>query len=292
MPLISKVRMRYQRRIGFPGYSHLELEIEEEIIIEEGDTAEDIEKFAFERMGIGVKAEAQPIVDLYRGALPEPKTETTSSPETTLRAEAEASKKEAERKDAKRVATGQPTLDSVLDSEPVDLPEEREPGRDLPVYSEEGKRIRGAGQKGFKMGEINVAWVALFEAKIVETQPDVSANVNTERQDIRKWLKMTPLDPGFSSHELNIAVASYGKWRGQGLTTVEAMVEVGNDYIGVYGSNTGGSDSTGEGAESDQAEDEPGDQGPGEGDNDEDSITRSHTEPDATGIVADPEPKA
>ncbi|KKN64483.1 hypothetical protein LCGC14_0490960 [marine sediment metagenome] len=266
MPLISKIRLRYQRRIGFPGYSHLELEIEEEIIIEEGDTPESIEKFALSRMGLGVKTEMQPVVDLYRTATGAVPVEVIDSPTDALKAEAAASRSAREAKEKAKAATGQPTLDGVLD-EREDLPTEREPARDMPVYSEEGKRIRGMGQKAFKIAEINEAWEALVAAEIVDTKPDYSKGANQDRQDIRAWLKMTPLDPKFSKPELDIVVESYDKWRGQGLTTSEAMLEVGNDYIGVYGSTSDDSDSnTGSGseeAESGEDEDKPVDQGDG-----------------------------
>ena len=240
MPLVSKLRLRYERRVGFPGYSHLEIEVEEEIILEEGDIKDEVAAMALSSQGHLVKVAMQPVVDLYRTKeLPEPKTK--SSPEEALKAEAVASKKAHKQKEAKKAAAGQPTLDGVLD-EREDLPTEREPARDMPVYSEEGQRIRGMGQKAFKIAEINEAWEALVIANVVDTKPDYTKNANQDRQDIRAWLKMSPLDPRFSKPELDVVIESYDKWRGQGLTTVEAMEEVGNDYIGVYGEHTKGTD--------------------------------------------------
>ncbi len=270
MPLTSKLRMRYQRRIGFPGYSHLELEIEEEVIMEEGDEKEEVAALVLSQHGHLIKMAMQPVVNLYSSNKELPVPDTKSSPEGDLKAEAAASAKAHEKKEKARAAAGQPTLEGVLDEEPEDLPAEREPGRDLPTYSVEGKRVRGAGQKGFIMNEINVTWAALSEAGIVSTKPDMSKGANKERQDIRNWLKMSPLDPKFSHAEMVLVIESYGKWRGQGLTTAEAMMEVASDYNGIYGSDAGGSDGAGEGAESDQAEDEPVDQDAGSDDNDED----------------------
>ncbi len=275
MPLLSKIRLRYLRRLGFPGYSHIELEIEEEIIIEEGDTPESVERLSLLRMGAAVKSEMQPVVDLYKTTAPGSLPASAS----TLQAESAASKKTYEAKQAKKAAAGQPTLDEVLDEEPVDLPKDREPGRPMPVFSKEGKRTRNVGQKSFMVAAINAAWVALSEAEIIDSSPDAGKASNDKRGHVRGWLLMTPLDPGFSETELLMVIESYGKWRGQGLTTSEAMLEVGNDYTAHYtgtkqyqfagdggdGADDGGDAApagAGENLESSEVEDGSGDQDP------------------------------
>lgn len=257
MAIISKMKIRYLRRAGFPSYSHVELEVELEILLEEGDDARDLRKELFKNMAEDMVERIEPIAAGYR-KIEQPKGASKPHTKALLRQAA------AEANASRKPATVQGTLET--EEPPALLPEEREPGRDLPKYTEEGKRLRGSGQKRFVMNEINLAWVALSDAQIVDTTPDVSDNVNTERQDIRKWLTMTPLDPKFSGGELSLVVESYGKWRGQGLNTQEAMVEVGNDYISSYSTDpSGGSGSADQEAEAGETQDLSGDQGSGDG---------------------------
>ncbi len=258
MPLTSKIRARYQRRVGFPGYSHIEIEVEEEVVMEEGDTPEDVERDGLARMGKAVYAEMAPVVELYRQG-----NDLPADPD-----EKKAAKKKA--KKPKEPATHQAGL-----PEPTEpLPEAHDDGeRPEPEYNDDGDRMRSKpkGQHLFKVGEINVAWKLLYDKKIVDTEPDTSKEVNQERQQIRAWLKMSPLDPGFIEVELEAVVESYGKWKAQGLTTQESMAEVGHDYIGRFfrdepgkgsdDSDTGGGDKE---AESGEEKAEPVDQEPGD----------------------------
>ena len=257
MAMTSKVTVKYQRQAGFPGFSHVMMSAEEEILLEEGYDASEVRRAAYLAMADEIAERIEPVAAGYRKTNPAPKKAATKpagpgkDPERT----SELLKAAAAEARAANATKPQPT-------EPVKVPSDREPLREMPKYTEEGRRIRGTGQKSFTVGEINVAWEALVTAKIVETSPDTGTAANKARQDIRAWLKLTPLDPGFSQDELAMVVEAYDKWRGQGLTTEEAMMEVGNDYIGKYG-GVGDPGNDDQEDESSETEAEPGDQGSG-----------------------------
>lgn len=285
MAIISKMTIRYLRRAGFPSYSHVEMEVEEEVLLEEGDDAQALRKELFLNMAEDMAERIEPIAAGYRKVTTELGGAKVAG---TPSAPSAGPGKDPERtSELLREASAAAATQGEL-PEPVSIPEEREPQREMPEYTDEGKRIRKMGQKNFKVGEINVAWQALVDANIVETIPDHTKAANKARQDIRVWLKMTPLDPTFSQPELALVVEAYAKWRGQGLTTDEAMLEVGNDYRSTYGGVPGDS---GEGAE--EAEDgaEQDDQGPGGGGSSDDKGD-SDSGADPEDPEDEPEPEA
>ena len=251
MSILSKLTLRYQRRAGFPGYSHVELETIKEIMLEDGDDPDEVERAAYFDMAEKIQERIQPLAAGYKpkdttppGRQPPPRPTPTPppAPEGTAEKLREAAK------------------DAALSR--------------APVYNDQFARVRTTAQKSFAVGELDEAWQALVDAGLVDTAPSREKAANEARGDIRTWLLMSPLDPLFAPEELEMVVESYSKWRGQGLTSTEAMTEVGNDYIGhYYGSDDSGSGEPSEGAESDKAEGEPVDQGPGDGDSAEEGDT-------------------
>jgi hypothetical protein len=237
------------------------METTEEILLEEGDDARTIRREIYANIAEDMAERIEPIAAGYRKIKDKKKGPAGSgqNPQRTHELLREASAESAQaHTEVRGAATQQPTL---LEG-PIELAKSREPGRDTPVYNEEGKRIRGVGQKSFIQREINAAWQALSEAKLIDSAPDSSKAGNPMRKDIRQWLLQTPLDPKFSEQELGMTIESYSKWRGQGFTTAEAMTEVGNDYAGHYSGKPGGADQE---AEASEDETESGDQDAGDG---------------------------
>lgn len=106
-----------------------------------------------------------------------------------------------------------------------------------PKYDNEGDRIRKTGfggNDGFKVAEINEAWQMIYDVGLSAIKPDHTRQANEDRQHVRNWLKMSPLDPGFGREQAEFVVKRYKAWRDQGMTTKEAMAEVGYEYIGHF----------------------------------------------------------
>jgi len=252
MAITSKLTLRYQRRQGFPGYSHVELETIKEFLIEQNDDPNQVEDAAWLAMAASIAARIEPIAASYRQQAPERSPQTTPEGKKPPQRSPQATKTEA----------GQGEL--VL----AKMPAKRQAGRELPKYDAKGLRKRTVDQKGFTAAEITSAWQALADLGAVQGEITSGRGHNEERNQSRSWLMMSPLDPGFSQTELQFVAERYVDWRNQGNTAAESMKEVGNDFKFTFADapaksadsgDTGGGDKP---PEQGEGGDGPGDQEP------------------------------
>lgn len=179
------------------------------------------------------------------------------------------------REQGRPTGVGRPVDEQLGLQERAPLPDEPK-SADEPKYDDAGNRIRKSGfggNDGFVISEINEVWQMLFDGGVFAARPDHSAQANQDRQHVRAWLRMTPLDPGFSQEQAQFVVDRYKVYQGEGLTTKEALAEVGYEYIGHFfrGEDApaeGGDDSDAGGGDQEaadgEAEAQPDDQEPGD----------------------------
>ena len=286
MAITGKLTLRYQRRAGFPGYSHIEMETVEEIVLEEGDDATEVRRGWFEQAAREMVERIEPVAQNYRRTAPKP-TEKKAP-------EQEPGKEPARRRGKKPVALkprspeGGPKQ-TELEQPPLlaDMPAKRTPGRPMPEYDDAGNRLRTVAQKGFSAAELNSAWRALLDVGVVEGEISFKRQDNDKRKNIRDWMLLSPMDPGFSQAELQWTAEQYLRYREQGNNAVESMREVANDYAITFSENAPaqaeGAGEPGAGSEAPpggEDEAEPDDQGDGDSAGDAES---GDDEPDAGG---------
>ena len=61
MAMTSKTTVKYQRQAGFPGFSHVMMSAEEEILLEEGDDASEVRRAAYLAMAEEIQERIEPV---------------------------------------------------------------------------------------------------------------------------------------------------------------------------------------------------------------------------------------